>query len=206
MYGMARMIYDANRKMPEKGITAFDELKKNYAKGIELKGKTLGIVGFGRIGQALASIGLGNGMRILAFDPIVQEAQIQLEIFGHDTIKVRIATVPIEKVISESDFISFHVPGGKLITKNEIVKMKKGVMLVNAARGGVIDENDLIDGLNEGNIAYAALDVFENEPKPSQNILSHPKISLSPHIGASTNEAQERIGLELAEKVIAALS
>jgi D-3-phosphoglycerate dehydrogenase / 2-oxoglutarate reductase len=109
-------------------------------------------------------------------------------------------------VIEGSDLITFHVPGGELISAKEIASMKKGVILINTARGGVINEKDLIEGLNSGKIAHACLDVFENEPKPSSVILSHPNISLTPHIGAATNEAQERIGVELAEKIIEALS
>lgn len=206
MFSMSRFLHEANRKMPLEGIDKFDSLKKSFAKGVELNGKTLGIIGFGRIGQALAKIALGNGMQVLAFDPMVQEAMIHLEISGTSPIKIRIATTSLEKVITDSDFISVHVPGGKLIGENELNKMKKGVFLVNAARGGVIDEKALISALDSGKVAFAALDVFENEPKPSKEILIHPKISLSPHIGASTNEAQERIGIELAEKVIAALS
>ena len=111
----------------------------------------------------------------------------------------------MDELISNSDMISLHVPGGKVITAKEIEKMKNGVILVNAARGGVIDETDLINGLNSGKIAHACLDVFENEPTPNEALLKHSKISLTPHIGAATNEAQERIGVELAEKIIDAL-
>ncbi len=205
LFNMVRFLYDSNRQMPGNGGEKFEELKKKYAKGFELKGKTIGIIGFGRIGQSVAKIALGCGMKVLAFDPFVKEAVLHIEISGTSGVDVKLNTVALEELIKASDFISVHVPGGKLITAKEIAQMKNGVCLVNAARGGVIDEKDLVDALNSGKIAHAALDVFENEPKPSEAILKHPKISLTPHIGAATNEAQERIGVELAEKIIEAL-
>jgi len=206
LFNAVRFLYDSNRQMPANGEAKFEELKKKYAKGIELRGKTIGIVGFGRIGQYAAKIALGLGMKVVAFDPFVKEAEINLEIEGTNGVKVKLNTVSLENVLQQSDFITFHVPGGNLITAKEIALMKNGVILINSARGGVIDEAALIEGLNSGKIAHACLDVFVNEPKPSQSILSHAKISLTPHIGAATNEAQERIGVELAEKIIAALN
>jgi D-3-phosphoglycerate dehydrogenase len=207
LFNTVRFLYDSNRQMPVNGDTQFDALKKKYAKGIELKGKTLGIIGFGRIGQAVAKIALGCGMKVVAYDPFLKEASLNLEIEGvSDKITVKIVTVALEKLLAESDFITLHVPGGKVITKKEFDLMKNGVCIVNAARGGVIDEKDLIDALNSGKVGHAALDVFENEPTPNKELLSHPKISLTPHIGAATEEAQERIGVELAELIIAKLS
>lgn len=205
LFNAVRFLYDSNRQMPGNGETKFDELKKKYAKGIELRGKTIGIVGFGRIGQNVAKMALGLGMKVMAYDPYVTGTIIELEIESVGTVHVKIIPVDLEKVLQNSDFITFHVPGGKLITQKEIALMKNGVVLVNAARGGVINENNLVEALNSGKIAHACLDVFENEPKPSSSVLNHPKISLTPHIGAATNEAQERIGVELAEKIIEAL-
>lgn len=207
LFSAVRFLYDSNRQMPQNGHDKFDDLKKKYAKGIELRGKTMGIVGFGRIGQYVAKIALGLGMKVLAFDPFVSDATIELEIEGlAPTLQLPIKTVGLDKVIQNSDFVTFHVPGGKLISRHEIASMKKGVILVNASRGGVIDEDDLLEALNSGQISHACLDVFENEPRPSLAILNHPRISLTPHIGAATNEAQERIGVELAEKLIDALT
>jgi D-3-phosphoglycerate dehydrogenase len=207
LYSCVRFLYDSNRQMPAKGTAEFDALKKKYSKGIELKGKTIGIIGFGRIGQAVAKIALGSGMKVVAFDPFLQEALITLDIQGIDPKpSVKIHTVPMETLLKTSDFITLHVPGGKVITKKEMELMKTGVILLNAARGGVIDEMDLVEGLNSGKISHAALDVFENEPTPNNAILTHPKISLTPHIGAATEEAQERIGIELAELIISTLS
>jgi D-3-phosphoglycerate dehydrogenase len=207
LFNTVRFLYDSNRQMPIAGDTKFNEFKKMYAKGIELKGKSIGIIGFGRIGQAVAKIALGCGMKVIAYDPFMKEATIKMEIEGvQENINVKINISSIEDVLKNSDFITLHVPGGEIITKNEIAKMKKGVILVNAARGGVINESDLIDALNNGIVSHAALDVFENEPTPKKAILSHPKISLTPHIGAATEEAQERIGVELAELIISKLS
>lgn len=202
LFNAVRFLYDSNRQMPANGNTQFETLKKKYAKGIELKGKTIGIIGFGRIGQAVAKIALGCGMKVEAYDPFIKEANLDLEIFGADKVSVKIKTSSLENILKSSDFITMHVPGGKVITAKEIAQMKSGVILANASRGGVIDENDLIEGLNSGKIAHACLDVFENEPTPNEAILKHPKISLTPHIGAATEEAQERIGIELASLII----
>lgn len=207
LFNCVRFLYDSNRQMPVNGDTQFDVLKKKYAKGVELKGKTIGIIGFGRIGQAVAKIALGCGMKVVAYDPFLQEAIIYLDIYGvTEKIAVKLNTVPLEKLLAESDFITLHVPGGKVITKKEFDLMKDGVCIANAARGGVIDEADLISALNSGKVSHAALDVFENEPTPKKELLSHPKISLTPHIGAATEEAQERIGIELAELIISKLN
>ncbi|MFY9308429.1 MAG: D-2-hydroxyacid dehydrogenase [Bacteroidia bacterium] len=207
LFNSVRFLYDSNRQMPAIGDTQFESLKKKYAKGIELKGKTIGVIGFGRIGQAVAKIALGCGMKVVAFDPFIQEALLYLDIQGvTEKVSVKIHTVPMEKLLAESDFITLHVPGGKVITSKEFELMKTGVCIVNAARGGVIDELDLVAALNSGKVAHAGLDVFENEPTPRKELLSHPKISLTPHIGAATEEAQERIGIELAELIIQKLS
>lgn len=206
LFSAVRFVYDSNRLMPSIGNTKFDDLKKNYSKGIELRDKTIGIIGFGRIGQYTAKIALGCGMNVLAYDPFVKEAKLNLEIYGTSGVSVDLKTVPLEELIAKSDMISMHVPGGKMITADEINQMKDGVILINASRGGVIDEADLLAGLNSGKIAHACLDVFENEPTPNEALLKHPRISLTPHIGAATNEAQERIGVELASKLIEALA
>lgn len=205
-FGLVRFLHDSNRKMPLSGDTEFDVLKKKYAKGVELKGKTLGIIGFGRIGQEVAKIGLGIGMKVIAHDPFLTEAMIEIDIHGVSPVRVKIQTLAMDKILEEADFLTLHVPSGKVIGANEFASMKNGVCIVNAARGGVIDEQELLNALNSGKVAHAALDVFENEPNPMKNLLLHEKISLTPHIGAATEEAQERIGIELAEKMIVALS
>lgn len=204
LFNAVRFLYDSNRQMPINGNEKFNDLKSKYAKGNELRGKTMGIVGFGRIGQNVAKLALGLGMNVVAFDPFVTQTVIEVDILDKK-IPVPIATIGFDKVIQTADFITFHVPGGKLISRHEIGAMKNGVILINTARGGVINEDDLLEALNSGKISHACLDVFDNEPRPSVSILNHPKISLTPHIGAATIQAQERIGVELAEKLIEAL-
>lgn len=207
LYNSVRFLYDSNRQMPQVGNTQFEALKKKYAKGMELKGKTIGIIGFGRIGQAVAKIALGSGMKVMAFDPFLNEVKLELDIVGLDPKpSLHITTSSMDDLLKNSDFITVHVPGGKLLGSPEFAKMKNSVVLVNAARGGVIDEAELMEALNSGKVAHAGLDVFNNEPTPSLELLQHPKISLTPHIGAATEEAQERIGIELAELIISKLA
>ena len=203
LYGGVRYLYDSNRAMPLEGDTNFKALKKSYAKGRELRGKTIGIIGFGRIGREVAKIALGIGMKVVASDNYVGEAEIELEFYNHQTIKIPIKTEPVSDLIQHSDFITLHVPAQKdyVIGKEEISKMKEGVGIINAARGGVLDEVALVDALNDGKVSFAALDVFEKEPKPEIQLLMNEKLSLSPHIGAATLEAQDRIGVELAEQI-----
>ncbi len=204
LFGGVRFLHDSNRNMPLDGDTKFNGLKKSYGAGRELRGKTLGIVGFGRIGREVAKIALGCGMKVIASDHSIGEADITLEFYDGQKITLKIKTEPVEELIKHSDFISLHVPAqnGYLIGKEEISKMKNGVGLVNAARGGVLDENALLEGLESGKISFAGLDVFEEEPTPSVKVLMNDRISLTPHIGAATDEAQDRIGTELAEQII----
>ncbi|WP_207423374.1 D-2-hydroxyacid dehydrogenase [Desertivirga brevis] len=204
LYSGIRFLYDANRKMPVEGSSKFNDLKKAYAKGIELKGKKIGIIGFGRIGRETAKIALGLGMEVLAYDLYDVPAELELNLAGGVNVKVPVTKVSLDQLISESDFISIHTPftDKPILGKEEFEKVKKGVGVVNCSRGGTIDELALIDALDSGKVAFAGLDVFDNEPTPRQEILSHPKISLTPHIGAATNEAQERIGVELANLII----
>ncbi len=204
-FNLSRYVHNSNRTMPLEGETKFKNLKKSYSKGTELNGKTLGIIGFGRIGQEVAKIGLGLGMKITAHDKFINEAHINITFFDNQNINFKIKTNSIEKVLRESDFITFHIPKTNdkaFIGKKEFEMMKDGVCIVNTARGGIIDENELINALNNKKVRSAGLDVFENEPNPSIKILMNEKISLSPHTGGSTIEAQNRIGLELAEKII----
>ncbi len=203
LYGGVRFLYNSNRNMPLEGEANFKGLKKAYAKGVELRGKTLGIIGFGRIGQEVAKIALGVGMNIIASDKFLKKVSIKLSISTGDSIDVNIEIEEFDHLISNSDFISIHVPAQKsyIINGEVFSKMKKGAGIINAARGGVIDEVALIDALDSGQLSFAALDTFENEPKPEIKLLMHDKISLTPHIGAATLEAQDRIGEELADQI-----
>ena len=207
LFSGVRFLHDANRNMPLEGDTNFEGLKKAYANGIELRGKTIGIVGFGRIGQAVAKMALGLGMKVIAADKYVNEAVIKVDFFNGQSIDVKIKTEPLEDVIKNSNFITLHVPAqdGYVLDKSEFDAMKNDVGIVNCARGGVINELALIEALDSGKVLFAGLDVFESEPKPKMKILMHPKISLTPHIGAATAEAQDRIGTELAEQIISLL-
>ena len=199
-----RFLQDSNRKMPVDGSTKFNDLKKAYAKGIELRGKTLGIVGFGRIGREVAKIALGIGMEVLAFDLYPFNPELELQLGGNVKVTIPVKSASVEEIIAQSDFITLHTPfiDKPLLGAAEFEQMKKGAGVINASRGGLIDEAALISALDSGKLAFAALDVFDNEPTPSEVVLKHPKISLTPHIGASTNEAQERIGVELATLII----
>jgi D-3-phosphoglycerate dehydrogenase len=208
LFGMVRFLHDSNQNMPLEGDSKFKELKKAYAKGVELKGKTLGILGFGRIGQATAKVGLGVGMRVVAYDPFIDSAHIEIDFFDGQEVNFTIDTISKEAVLEQADFISLHVPAQDdyVISAREFEIMKDGVGIVNAARGGVIDEKALIEAIESGKVSNAALDVFENEPTPEIKLLMNPKISLTPHIGAATQEAQTRIGEELAEQIIKILN
>ncbi len=202
-----RFLHDSNRNMPLEGDTHFEGLKKAYSNGIELRGKTLGIIGFGRIGQAVAKIALGLGMKVIAVDKYVREAVIRVDFYNDQFINVDIKTEPLEGVFKHSDFITLHVPAqdGYVIGKEELAQLKDGVGIINCARGGVIDEVALLEALDNNKVLFAGLDVYEKEPTPEIQILMHPKISLTPHIGAATEEAQDRIGTELAMQIISLL-
>lgn len=207
LFSGVRFLHDSNRNMPLEGDTNFEGLKKAYANGIELRGKTLGIIGFGRIGQAVAKMALGLGMKVIAADKFLGKAEIKVDFYNGQFIIVEIETEPMEDLLKHADFITLHVPAqdGYVIGKNEIDAMKDNVGIVNCARGGVIDEVALVEALDNKKVLFAGLDVFENEPTPEIKILMHPKISLTPHIGAATEEAQDRIGTELAEQIISLL-
>ena len=208
LYGGVRFVYDSNRNMPLEGESNFKSLKKAYAKGIELRGKTLGIIGFGRIGQEVAKIALGVGMEVKASDKYINDVEVPVTLFNGDSINVNVETIHSSEVLKSSDFISLHVPAQKdyVIGKKEFAIMKDGAAIINTARGGIIDEVALVNALDNGKIAFACLDTYENEPKPAIKLLMHPRISLTPHIGAATLEAQDRIGLELATQIKAILS
>ena len=207
LFGGVRFLYDANRNMPLDGDTKFKELKKAYASGIELRGKTLGVIGFGRIGKATAKIALGVGMKVVYYDPYIEDASIKVRFFDGQSISFDFRSVSKDALLKEADFVTVHVPAqkGYVIGKAEIAIMKDGAAIVNAARGGVIDEVALIDALENKKLSFAGLDVFESEPNPEMRILMHPNISLTPHIGAATGEAQDRIGTELAMQITALL-
>jgi D-3-phosphoglycerate dehydrogenase len=208
LFSGVRFLHDSNRNMPLEGDSNFNGLKKAYANGIELRGKTLGIVGIGRIGQATAKMALGLGMKVIAADMFIPTVDVKVEFFDGQSVTTTIVSQSLESLFKEADFITLHVPAqdGYIVDEAALVIMKDGVGIVNCARGGVIDEVALIKALDSGKVLFAGLDVFESEPKPEITILMHPKISLTPHIGAATGEAQDRIGTELASQIISLLS
>ncbi len=204
LFSGVRFLHDANRRMPSEGDSKFNDLKKSYAKGIELRGKKIGIIGFGRIGREVAKMALGLGMEVLAFDIFEVPDHLELELAGGVKVDCPVQSMNFEDLIKNADFISLHVPFSEkpILGKEEFEQMKDGVGIVNCSRGGTIDETALVEAIDSGKVAFAGLDVFENEPNPRKEILNHAGISLTPHIGASTGEAQERIGTELANLII----
>ena len=205
LFGMVRFLYQSNRQMPLEGDSNFKGLKKAFSGGQELSGKTLGIIGFGRIGQEVAKKAIGLGMNILSHDKFIQETNIELNFFNNESKTFKITTSTLTDVLKSSDFISLHIPKTSeeaIIGAKEIGKMKDGAGIINTSRGGLIDEDALMFALDKGKLSYAALDVFNEEPNPSIHLMMHNNISLSPHIGGATLEAQSRIGTELAEKII----
>ena len=181
----------------------FKVLKKNYSKGIELRGKTIGIIGLGRIGQEVAKIAIGIGMDVIACDEYHKKVDIDINFTKNKKLTFKIKTISKIELLKKADFVTLHIPAQKnyIIDSEEINLMKNGSAIINAARGGVINEVSLIAALDSGKLSFACLDTFEEEPKPEIKILMHPKISLTPHIGAATKEAQDRIGLELAKQI-----
>ena len=204
LYTCARFLHISNRNMPLEGDSNFKKLKKAFAKGVELRGKTLGIIGFGRIGQEVAKIALGIGMNVIYYDLHNDKVNLKLEFFDRQILNFKLEKSSFKNVLSQSDFITLHVPAQKeyVIGDKEFDLMKDGIGLINAARGGVVDEVALEKNISDGKVSFAALDTFENEPNPEIKLLMNPKISLTPHIGAATNEAQDRIGVELADQII----
>jgi D-3-phosphoglycerate dehydrogenase / 2-oxoglutarate reductase len=205
LFTLARFIHISNREMAAGGD--FKKLKTAYAGGMQLKGKTIGIVGFGRIGQEVARMALAMGMNVMPSDPMIEATDLNISVYNSKDVKlsVHMRTFTLEETLAKADFITLHVPGiGRpVVGAAEIAMMKQGAFIINCARGGVLDEDALLDALNSGKLGGAGLDTFKGEPTPNPALVNHPKISVTPHIGASTVEAQANIGLELADKIIA---
>jgi len=203
LFGCVRFLHESNRSMPLDGDSIFKDLKKAYAKGSELSGKTIGIIGFGRIGQEVAKIGIGIGMNVIFYDKFNKEANLKLGFFDGQNISFKLSSSSFENLLKDSDFISVHIPASDkyLLDSNEFSQMKDGVGVLNLSRGGILNEEELIKYIETGKVSFAGIDTYENEPKPNIKILMNSSISLTPHIGAATNEAQDRIGVELADKI-----
>ena len=203
LFSCVRFLHESNRSMPLDGDSKFKDLKKSYAKGTELSGKTLGIIGFGRIGQEVAKIGIGIGMNVIFFDKINKEVSLTLNFFDGQSKTFNLTSSSYEDLLNSSDFITVHIPASDkyIIDSNEFSQMRNGVGILNLSRGGILNEEELLKNIESGKVSFAGIDTFENEPKPSIKILMNSNISLTPHIGAATNEAQDRIGVELADKI-----
>jgi len=205
LFSLMRSLHKSNRRMPAEGRSKFKELKKEYEKGFEMRGKTLGIIGFGRIGQWTARYALGCGMKVIYADNHATADVLELEVGGMN-VRVPVKMVQLDELLKQSDAVSLHVPAQKdgrpVLGKRELGLMKPGAVLVNTARGGSVDEDELLTAIKEGKLRGAALDVFVNEPEPRADILAEPGLSLSPHIGAATAEAQGRVGDELVERIL----
>ena len=208
LFGCVRFLHESNRSMPLDGDSKFKELKKAYAGGSELAGKKIGIIGFGRIGQEVAKIAIGIGMNVIFYDKFIEETSLDIEFFDGRDITFNLISSTFDEVLENSDFISVHIPASEkyIIDSKEIEKMKDGVGLLNLSRGGIVNEEELLKSINSGKVSFAGIDTFENEPVPSMKLLMNSNISLTPHIGAATSEAQDRIGVELADKINKILS
>lgn len=202
---LARFLHESNRLMPLEGETHFNAMKKSFSNAYELSGKTLGVIGFGSIGQEVVKIGISLGMKVKVLTRKPTTEVLTLSFFDGQTVNFEItSTNDTDAFLKDADFISINTPKTNeyIIDTPQFEKMKDGVYIVNTARGGVINEVTLIDFIESGKVAGAALDVFENEPTPELTLLMNPALSLSPHVGGNTVDAQEKIGTELAEQII----
>jgi len=203
-FSLARFLHESNRLMPLEGETNFNALKKSFNNATELSGKTLGVIGMGNIGIEVIKMGISLGMKILAYNRTPKTENIQLSFFDGQSLDFEIKSVNLDEVLKNSDFISLNtgLTDEYLIDSEELELMKEGVFIANTARGGVINEVALLDAIESGKVYGAALDVFEKEPTPEVLILMNPALSLSPHVGGNTMDAQNRIGEELAQQII----
>lgn len=204
-FALARFLHESNRMMPLEGETQFKALKKSYTKAVELEGKTLGVIGFGGIGQEVLKMGISLGMKVKVLTRTPKSETLTLHFFDGQSVHFKINSVQDwDEFLHDLDFLSIHTPktNSYIIDTSQFEKMKDGIFIVNTARGGVLNEVSLLEYIDSGRIAGAALDVFENEPTPELPLLMHPGLSLSPHVGGSTLDAQDKIGVELAEQII----
>lgn len=204
-FSLARFLHESNRLMPLEGDTHFNAMKKSFSNAHELSGKTLGVIGFGSIGQEVVKMGISLGMKIKVLTRKPRTETISLRFFDSQTVNFDItSTNDTEAFLKEVDFISINTPKTNeyIIDSHQFEMMKDGVYIVNTARGGVINEVTLLDYIESGKVAGAALDVFETEPTPELILLMNPNLSLTPHLGGNTIDAQEKIGVELAEQII----
>ncbi|CAM1353909.1 NAD(P)-dependent oxidoreductase [Tenacibaculum insulae] len=208
LLGMARFLHQANREMPLEGDMSFNSLKKQFANGTELRGKTIGIIGMDAEGQQVAKVALGLGMKVLAYDVNYDNSiTIPVDFYNGQVIDIEIDVISSDELFKEAHFISLHLSAQEnhVIGAKEFDKMKDGVGFINVAQSGLVDEIALVNAIESGKVKYAGLDSFENQPKPEIQLLMNPNLSLSPNIASYTVEAQHKIGTELANKIINSL-
>ena len=204
-FSLARFLHESNRAMPLEGDTHFKALKKAFSNAVELEGKNLGVIGFGGIGQEVVKIGISLGMNIKVLTRKPRTETISMEFFDGQKLDFKITSDnDTDEFLKELDFLSINTPKTTeyIIDTPQFEKMKDGIFIVNTARGGVINEVTLLQAIENGKVAGAALDVFENEPTPELALLMNPNLSLSPHLGGNTQDAQQKIGKELADQII----
>lgn len=205
IFAALRNIKYAFTQMPLQGSKKFTLLKNELSKGEEAYGKTIGIIGAGKIGKKVAEKTLLLGLHPLFYDPYVYEISLLINFLDYKVVKV-FKTISLAELIKLSDIISIHAnyprENGPIITKKEIEQMKDGVIIINTARGYCVNENDIIEGLNSGKIKAYCVDVFEGEPTPKAELLAHPNVFATPHIGASTIQAQRKIGKEIVNMLL----
>lgn len=204
LFGMVRFLHQANREMPLEGDSRFNDLKKQFSNGSELQGKTLGIIGLEYAAKDIARIALGIGMKVIGSCSTTKSITSTVRFFNKQSFSFVIQAQAINEVLSQSDIIVVNLPKQKqyYITEKELGMMQKGVGIINVAHGSIIDEVALVNAIDAKHVKYAALDVFENQPKPEVQLLMNPEISLSPNIARTTIETNEKIGMTLATQII----
>lgn len=204
-FSLARFLHESNRLMPLEGDTHFSAMKKSFSSAVELEGKTLGVIGFGGIGKEVVKMGISLGMKVKVLTRTPRTETVSLDFFDGQKVNFELTSGNDWDVfLKDTDFISINTPKANeyILDTPQFMKMKDGVFIVNTARGGVLNEVALLDFIDNGKVAGAALDVFENEPAPDLPLLMNPNLSLSPHLGGNTIDAQEKIGTELATQII----
>lgn len=200
LFSGARMLYDANRLMPLEGDSNFDSLQKGFASGQELRGKTLGIIGFNKSGKEVAKYATALGMRVLISDSTEENPEVSVDFYSSQSVCVILEDVDRKVLLASSDYISLHIDEQEdyVISKSDFDAMKDGVGIINCAFGRALNEVDLIAALEEEKVLFAGIDRFEEEPTPAIQVLMHPQISLSPNIARSSIDVQDRTDLEFA--------
>ena len=204
-----RHLKDSNREMPLEGDSKFDTLRHSYSAGTEVEGKILGIIGFGNVGQEVAKKAIGLGMKVMYYDKNEEHVEIILDFYDQQVVKFNLSSSPLKEVLTTSDFVSLHLTSKQkdyLIGPKELKDMKPTAGLINTSYFKAVDEVALIKSLENNELRFAALDVFEDEPQPPIQLLMNPKLSLSPNIGGATQETQDRIAKELADQILSSLN